>query len=248
VNTDTRFKVGSTGTIRLRSHWLLALAGIGFAVACFAATAAPAPPGQRPDRPVSTAVRTALATTSPPDVAQPNHAARWHFHLPGWLLRDVLTLLLGIGALLAILLIVRLAPKLQRRPRRRRNEDDPAVYAPVLTPEQVSKQVSETLDDALAAFRRGDRERAIIACWIRLEQIAEQAGFARMSSETSSELAARWLTRLPVSRAPLFTLAELYREARYSSHRLDEAALVTARGALEQLHREISLTVSRNSP
>jgi hypothetical protein len=164
------------------------------------------------------------------------------------LLRDVLTLLLGIGALLAILLIVRLAPKLQRRPRRRRNEDDPAVYAPVLTPEQVSKQVSETLDDALAAFRRGDRERAIIACWIRLEQIAEQAGFARMSSETSSELAARWLTRLPVSRAPLFTLAELYREARYSSHRLDEAALVTARGALEQLHREISLTVSRNSP
>jgi uncharacterized protein DUF4129 len=241
--------VGSTGTIRLRTRWLLALAGIGFAVACFAATAAPASHAQRADRPVSTVVRTPPATTGPPDVAQRPRSSIWHFHLPHWLLRDALTLLLGVGALLAILLIVRLVPKLQRRPRRRRHHDDgPVVYAPVLSPEQVSKRVSDTLDDALAAFRRGDRERAIIACWIRLEQIAEEAGFARLSSETSSELAARWLTRLPVSRAPLFTLAELYREARYSSHRLGEAALITARGALEQLHREITTAVPHNSP
>jgi hypothetical protein len=231
----------------LRTSWLLALAGIGFAIACFAATAAPAPPGQRPDRPVSTASATQSVTAGGPDVAQPNRAARWHFGLPHWLLRDTLTLLLGVGALLAILLIIRLVPKLQRRPRRRRNDDGPVVYAPVLSPEQVTKRVSDTLDDALAAFRRGDRERAIIACWIRLEQIAEEAGFVRLSSETSSELAARWLTRLPVSRTPLFTLAELYREARYSSHRLDEAALVTARGALEQLHREISTAVPHTS-
>jgi Domain of unknown function (DUF4129) len=240
--------VGSTGTIRLRSRWLLVLAGVGFAIACFAATAGPAPTGQRPDRPVSTAFRTALATTSAPDVAEPQRAGHWHFGVPDWLLRDALTLLMGVGAVLAILLIIRLVPKLQRRPRRRRDDEAPVVYAPGLSPEQVSKRVSDTLDDALDAFRRGDRERAIIACWIRLEQIAEQAGFARLSSETSSELAARWLTRLPVSRAPLFTLAELYREARYSSHRLDEAALVTARGALEQLRREISPTISRNSP
>jgi hypothetical protein len=110
-----------------------------------------------------------------------------------------------------------------------------------MSPDRLTREVSDTLDDTLAAFHRGDREGAIIACWIRLEQIAEAAGFARLSSETSSELADRWLTRLPVSRKLLHALAELYREARYSSHRLPESALDTARTALEQLRREITM-------
>ena len=146
---------------------------------------------------------------------------------------------------LVILLIVWLVPKLGGPRIRRRRAPEEADYVPAIGQQNVSRQVSDTLDDTLAAFRRGDRERAIIACWIRLEQIAEAAGAARHNSETSSELADRWLGLLPVSREPLLALAELYREARYSSHRLPESALDTARAALGQLRREIAPTAAR---
>jgi hypothetical protein len=227
----------------------VALAGIGFAIACVAANASRPPAVQHySTRPVSTSSPTGTLRPDAGDVLEkPPRPHHWHLGMPDWLLRSGLTLLLGIAALLAILLIIRLVPKLERRPRRAQPEEpeeESDVHAPPLSPDQVSQRMSNAVDDALDAFRRGDRERAIIACWIRLEQIAEEAGFARLSSETSSELAGRWLTRLPVSRQPLLTLAALYREARYSSHQLDEPALVTARGALEQLRSEISSSSS----
>jgi Domain of unknown function (DUF4129) len=153
--------------------------------------------------------------------------------------------LIGVGVLLLILLIVRLVPGLHlprpRRPVVEQTED----LLPMIRPDEVASQVTATLDNTLAAFRQGDRQRAVIACWIRLEQIAEAAGFARQRSETSTELADRWLARLPLSRQPLLTLAELYREARYSSHRVSDAALDTARSALEQLRREITASAGR---
>jgi hypothetical protein len=232
----------------MRDRWLLVLAGFGFAVACIAVN------GARPHSTVRTnpTVRGGPGPSSsqpPPPSDQldpPRHVSHFHFDVPWWLVRGTLTVLLGVAAVLAILVIVRLVPRLERRPARR-VEEEPVVYAPAINPELTSR-VSSALEETLAEFRRGDRERAIIACWIRLEQIAEEAGFARLRSETSTELADRWLTRLPVSREPLLTLAELYREARYSSHRLDESALTTARAALEQLRREIMPASSRNLP
>ena len=229
----------------------MALAGLGFAVACLAANAARRSPVEH-YRNVVTARPTPTASTASQvrDALDPPRASHWHFHLgfPYWLVRGGLTLLLGVAALLAVLLIVRLVPRLGRRRPRRPAAPEEVVYAPAMSRQQLAQQVSHTLDDTLAAFRQGDRERAIIACWIRLEQIAEEAGFGRLSSETSSELATRWLARLPVSREPLLALAELYREARYSSHRLPESALATARGALEQLRREMSGFVTRSAP
>lgn len=225
----------------------MALAGLGFAVACLAVNAAPRPnPSPKTQPLLSGPPPTPTLLPQPGDRSEPVRASHFHFNMPWWLVQDVLALLLGVGALLAVLLIVRLMPRLERR-RRVSPVEEPVVYAPA-GPERLARQVSHALDDTLAAFRRGDRERAIIACWIRLEQIAEEAGFARLGSETSSELAERWLARLPVSRQPLLDLAELYREARYSSHRLAESALVTARSALEQLRREISSFAVRSTP
>ena len=241
----------STGTVRVRDRWLVVLAGLGFAVACLAANAARRPNVQHySTAPIPTPRNTRTNSAAISDQFETNRASHWHLGAPDWLVRGLLTLLLTAGALLVILLIVRLVPRLGRRLPRRRTAEEPVEYAPANSTRQLVSRVTDALDDTLAVFRRGDRQRAIIACWIRLEQIAEEAGFGRLSSETSSELATRWLKLLPVSRQPLLTLAELYREARYSSHPLDESALVTARGALEQLRREISTSASaiRNVP
>ncbi len=231
--------VGSTGTIRLRDRWLVVLAGLGFAVACVAVNARRPPTSVRTRQILNSPLPASSSSGPPGDGLGSAPPSRFHFDVPWWLVRGVLTLLIAGVAVLAILLIIRLVPRLQWRARRRVEEEEP-VYAPAIASEEVISRVSSTLDDTLDAFRRGDRQRAIIACWIRLEQIAEAAGFARHSSETSTELAERWLAVLPVSREALLVLAELYREARYSSHPLGEPALVAARAALEQLRREIA--------
>ena len=239
--------VGETARLRVRDRWLVALAGLGFGVACLAATATRRSPVQHYTGVVAPGPSSTPSHARPvANELDPPRASHFHLHLgiPDWLVRGGLTLLLGAAALLAILVIVRLVPRLERRRRPRRPEEEPVVYAPAMSPDRLARQVSHALADTLAAFRRGDREQAIIACWIRLEQIAEEAGFARHGSETSSELAERWLAQLPVSREPLLELAELCREARSSSHRLAESALVTARGALERLRREISTSAS----
>lgn len=218
----------------------MALAGLGFVVVCLAAnatrrTAVDHPLTVSPGAPITTS----LTPQPVQDQLEPVRSHHWHLGVPWWLLDKLVILLIGVGVLLLILLIIRLVPRLDFR-RTRRPAEGPVEYAAPVGREQVAGQVSDALDDTLAAFRHGDRQRAIIACWIRLEQIAEAAGFARQSSETSTELADRWLARLPLSRQPLLTLAALYREARYSSHRLPDSALDTARGALEQLRREIA--------
>lgn len=232
--------VGSTVRIRARDRWLAALAGLGFVVVCLAAnatrrTAVAHPQNVTPGAPITQSV----SAHPVKDQLEPVRSHHWHLGVPWWLLDKLLILLIGVGVLLLILLIIRLVPRLHFR-RARRPADSPVEYAAPIGRQQVAGRVSDALDDTLAAFRHGDRQRAIIACWIRLEQIAEAAGFARQSSETSTELADRWLARLPLSRQPLLTLAALYREARYSSHRLPDSALETARGALEQLRREIA--------
>ena len=239
--------VGSTVRLRARDRWLVLLAGLGFLVVCVAANATPRRPSAGP---LHTSIPTPRDTMSTAPAVQneldPPRASHFHFGVPWWLLEKLLIVLLGIGAVLLILLIVRLVPGM-RMPRVRRPVMEEDENLPSIRPDEVAGRVSATLDDALAAFRHGDRQRAVIACWIRLEQIAEAAGFARQRSETSSELADRWLARLPVSRQLLMTLAELYREARYSSHRISDVALDTARSALEQLRREITASAGRDS-
>ncbi|MFL6164139.1 MAG: DUF4129 domain-containing protein [Jatrophihabitantaceae bacterium] len=230
----------------MRDRWLLALAGLGFAVVCVAANAARMPSGQQhSSTPLVSPSSSASTAKQPTDELDPVRSSHWHVSMPWWVVERLLILLLGVALLLLIVLIVRLVPRLEFRRARRVAEEEPVEYAPAINQRQVAGQVTAALDDTLIALRRGDRQRAIIVCWIRLEQVAEAAGFARLDSETSSELADRWLARLPLSRQPLLTLAELYREARYSSHPMPESALETARATLEQLRRELVVSAGR---
>jgi Domain of unknown function (DUF4129) len=99
--------------------------------------------------------------------------------------------------------------------------------------------LAEAVEQGLRDLDQGGAGEGVVACWVQLERAAADAGTHRSAPETASELVGRLIERHPVSSAPLFRLAELYREARYSRHELPESARTEARAALEQLRTEL---------
>ena len=87
--------------------------------------------------------------------------------------------------------------------------------------------------------------RAVIACWVRLEAAAAAAGTERSPGDTSTELVSRLLARHSVSEAVLSALAEVYREARFARHEVDQATREQARTALRLLRDELSAGARR---
>ncbi len=85
------------------------------------------------------------------------------------------------------------------------------------------------LRGALAA---GEVRNGIVACWVLLEEAAAEAGVARLPAETATEFVVRFLHSLDVDPAPVGTLAGLYHEARFSTHRLGEDTRRRASAAL----------------
>ncbi|MFI6818133.1 DUF4129 domain-containing protein [Nonomuraea sp. NPDC050328] len=85
----------------------------------------------------------------------------------------------------------------------------------------------------------GDPRRAVIACWLRLERAAAEAGVPRLATDTPGDLVTRLLAGLPssagVDGAALERLYDAYRQARYAPHEVPEALRTTARAALAQV-------------
>jgi hypothetical protein len=92
------------------------------------------------------------------------------------------------------------------------------------------------LFDALA---HGEPRNAIVACWLQLEDDVAAAGWPRHVAETSAEYTARVLAAAGLDRMAATTLADLYREARFSTHPLGEADRSRAAIALQAVHRSL---------
>ena len=159
-----------------------------------------------------------------------------HLHVPGWLLSAVGQLLLAGLVVLVIVLVIRLVPGFRIADRA---PDEPTPPPTGSDGRRLGEQADRTVQQALAGLRRGDREQAIINCWLRLQELVSAAGYRQTESQTSSELVASWQRVLPVSRPALEELAELYREARFSSHRMSAESLHRATAALNRLHAEL---------
>lgn len=92
----------------------------------------------------------------------------------------------------------------------------------------------------------GDPRRAVIACWVRLEQAAAAAGTPRQAGDSPTDLVGRLLGAHQVSAAVLYQLADVYRVARYATRTVDSGMREAARSALRQLRAE--LTTSQSGP
>ncbi|MFL6131469.1 MAG: DUF4129 domain-containing protein [Nocardioidaceae bacterium] len=155
------------------------------------------------------------------------------FHL-AWL-GDLLiyTLLIGLG------IAAFLAARYLWRNRWRPPERPAAVEFDVLPDVAVREALREDVDAQLAAIGAGSVRNAIVACWVRLENIVAAAGYPRSPAETSSEFVVRILRGLDLDPRAAGALAALYREARFSEHDLGEDVRTAAREALQALHDDL---------
>lgn len=230
-----------TGRIRARDGWLVGLVVAGIVAVSFAAHGGPIHYSQ-PARRAGTGVLKP-PPVKPQEVQDTNqrpHPSHWHLpiHLPLHLLSVLGLLGLTVLVLLLIAFLIKVVPSFGMGRRQRRSEQQ-VSYAPADV-NRLTDQVSATFDSALAGLRRGDREQAIINCWLRLEQLADSAGFAPQSWQTSSELVSQWRQVLPLRERPLTQLAELYREARYSNHQMSADSVERARQALAGLRADLA--------
>lgn len=108
-------------------------------------------------------------------------------------------------------------------------DDDPLGIVPPMLETDTAKLV----------LHEGEPRNAIVACWMQLEAEAAWAGIPRLEHETSTEYVQRVVSTASVDAGPIGELAQLFREARFSDHEIDETHRVQAIAALERVERAL---------
>ncbi|NYG08029.1 hypothetical protein BJ986_002516 [Phycicoccus badiiscoriae] len=155
--------------------------------------------------------------------------------------------LIGVAmklVLAAVVVVVLVAVGRALRDRWHARTDSTVAQASVdVLPEALLESARES-EQLLA---RGTPSNAVIAAWVALEDAVRGAGVLDDGSRTSTELVTTVLRSYRVDRAPLDTLAALYREARFSRHPIAEDQRTMAREALLEVQAELRRTVARRA-
>lgn len=153
---------------------------------------------------------------------------------PDDVLRDRLEPLIpsitGLLVLVAALVAWGLVRNLRRvRVDRRRRE---RVLGEAAEPETLAETVATDLERTVTTMQADGVHDLIIACWRQLEDVGASSGLPRLVSQTSTEYTQAWIASLGADAASARALGELYREAQFSTHRLDEADRERAEAAV----------------
>jgi hypothetical protein len=181
-----------------------------------------------------------------PTVPPPTH----HLQLSGgaWpvqVIRVISLSVIGVISLVLLYLLVQwLVLRRKQVVRRAAGPFTGPVRATDAGVEQQRQDVLDAVDAGLAelAAEGTDPREVVIACWVRLETVAQATGVDHRASSTPSDLVAHLSARHRVSTDTLASLADLYRDARYSRHVIAASMRETARAALHQLRGEIAAT------
>jgi hypothetical protein len=161
----------------------------------------------------------------------------------------VTVLLLGLFLVILIVGLVTVLWIMAKGNLRRRqgNLDEPDDLP---SPAARTEDVVAALDAGLIDLSDTDLDprRAVIACWVRLEQVAASAGTPRQPADSPTDLVTRLLAEHAVDAPALAGFAEVYREARYATHVVDERMRGQARGALERLRAELTAGTPAMTP
>lgn len=110
----------------------------------------------------------------------------------------------------------------------------------------LAEEVADSLEDSLDDLRaEADARRAVIAAYARLEQALAASGISRSRHETAEEHVTRVLGRLEVDDGLVTRLAELFAEAKFSHHPVDETMKEEAIAALAQIRDELRAAARR---
>lgn len=194
-----------------------------------------------PRQEVTPALPTASGTGGPDPVLSPPVPGAARSTLPAWLTNLALALCLAVFVAVVLVLVwVMLRDSLSVR---RGTLPVEGGQAPALRPR--TGEVVAALDAGLSDLSDADRDprRAVIACWVRLEQAAATAGTPRRVGDTPTDLVLRLLGAHRVDRTVLDGFAAIYREARYATHVIDDDMRAQAQSALRRLRAELTATV-----
>ncbi|MFF5174441.1 DUF4129 domain-containing protein [Micromonospora sp. NPDC000089] len=117
------------------------------------------------------------------------------------------------------------------------------------TAEGTAREVVAALDAGLVELDDADTDprTAVIACWVRLEEAATEAGVPRRTGDTPTDLVTRLLRGDPAAGVPAIASADVldgfahvYRQARYATSTVDERMRDQARSALRRLRGELT--------
>ena len=145
-------------------------------------------------------------------------------------------MLIVVLALIVLTVVVSLRATFIRR-RKLPSAREPAVplaFEGAAPPESL-ESLESMLGGQLAALDAGTPRNAIVAAWVQLEEYATSHGLPREPADTPAEFVARALAAYDLDSAAIERLADLYREARFSTHAMGERHRQEARVCLEQL-------------
>ncbi|MEV4414423.1 DUF4129 domain-containing protein [Catellatospora sp. NPDC049609] len=218
---------------------LLAVAALLMAAAATASVSV-LPVGRAAPQQSAAPSPTPTATPSPPALSptpSPSATAQEAAD-SGWLGIVAFGVLLAIGIAVLVALLGAAARSTTKFRRRAIREKPPTRLAQLTDEEEVVAALDAgllDLDDDAA-----DPRTAVIACWVRLEQAAAAAGVPRLPDDTATDLVVRMLTRRHLDAGLLNAFADVYRRARYATHRVDDDMRLQARASLHRLRDELT--------
>ncbi|MEV8373669.1 DUF4129 domain-containing protein [Kribbella sp. NPDC056861] len=214
---------------------LVVLASAGGSVRPYSESTATAAPREMP-------TRTPPGATPPVQGSPPVQRDIKPFETPAWVTFVWQALFYTVIALLVLFLLRALYRMLNQ-------VELPTVERSDSEWERVkAERLADAVEEGLAAIDSGTAADGVIACWVALEDAAASAGVERQASETPAEFTVRVLGVGSVSEPELLRLAQLYREARYSTHGSSEEARTQARAALLRLREELAAAIARRTP
>jgi Domain of unknown function (DUF4129) len=111
--------------------------------------------------------------------------------------------------------------------------------------ERLADELDETLDDLRA---EPDARRAVIAAYARMERALALHGLPRDEAEAPHEYLARVLRELRASERSISDLTDLFAEAKFSVHSIDEHMKERAISALEALRDDLRGINAEDAP
>lgn len=154
---------------------------------------------------------------------------------------DLMTVVLKVALAVVVLLVAVAVTRalLQWWRSRRQPAGAAATAAADVSPDVILAGAREG-EELLA---HGTPANAVVAAWVALQESVRAAGVHDDGSRTAAELVTGVLRSFRVEREPLERLAALYREARFSTHPIEEDMRVQARDALGRVTADLARAV-----
>jgi hypothetical protein len=158
-----------------------------------------------------------------------------------WLAWVGTVLLVALGALAAWALfrLVRSAWEAWQGRRRREEAAEEIEFDVLDSPARLAEEIEQQAQRQRELLAEGSPRNGIVACWHEFEVAAGRIGLARQPWQTAAEFTLQVLELLEAEHGAVGRLGDLYREARFSEHELDEVHREAAQRALAQIHESL---------